>query len=96
MKALQTELNRQCGASLAVDGIYGSMTVAANVCLCVGAQGNITKTLQGFLICNGYDTNGFDGIFGTGTMKAVKSFQSAHGASADGIVGPVTWRLLTK
>lgn len=96
VKALQTELNRQCGASLAVDGIYGSMTVAANVCLCVGAQGNITKTLQGLLICNGYDTNGFDGIFGTGTMKAVKSFQSAHGASADGIVGPVTWRLLTK
>lgn len=94
VKALQMELNRQFGAGLAVDGIYGNMTASAVVNLYVGAQGNITKTLQGFLICNGYDTNGFDGIFGTGTMKAVKSFQSAHGASADGIVGPVTWRLL--
>lgn len=94
VKALQTELNRQFGAGLAVDGIYGNMTASAVVNLYVGAQGNITKTLQGFLICNGYDTNGFDGIFGTGTMKAVKSCQSAHGASADGIVGPVTWRLL--
>lgn len=94
VKALQTELNRQFGAGLAVDGIYGNMTAAASVCLFVGAQGNITKTLQGFLICNGYSTNGFDGIFGSGTMSAVKSYQRANGATADGIVGPITWRLL--
>lgn len=94
VKALQTELNRQFGAGLAVDGIYGNMTAAASVCLFVGAQGNITKTLQGFLICHGYDTNGFDGIFGSGTMSAVKSYQRANGATADGIVGPITWRLL--
>lgn len=96
VKALQTELNRQFGAGLAVDGIYGNMTAAASVCLFVGAQGNITKTLQGFLICNGYSTNGFDGIFGSGTMNAVKSYQRANGATADGIVGPVTWGLLAE
>ena len=96
VKALQTELNRQCGAGLAVDGIYGNKTAAATVCLFVGAQGNITKTLQGFLICNGYSTNGFDGIFGSGTMNAVKTFQYSVDATVDGIVGPVTWGLLAK
>lgn len=94
VKALQTELNRQYGAGLMVDGIYGNMTDSAAVCLFVGAQGNITKILQGFLICNGYSTNGFDGIFGSGTMNAVKSFQRDNDTTADGIVGPVTWILL--
>ena len=94
VKALQTELNRQCGAGLMVDGIYGNMTSSVAVCLFVGAQGNITKILQGFLICNGYSTNGFDGIFGSGTMNAVKLFQRDNDTTADGIVGPVTWMLL--
>jgi peptidoglycan hydrolase-like protein with peptidoglycan-binding domain len=93
VKALQTELNKQFGAGLEVDGIYGPKTKAAAVCLYIGAQGNITKVLQGFLICNGYSTNGFDGIFGNGTQSAVKSFQSDHNATADGIVGLVTWGL---
>ena len=94
VKALQSELNTQYGAGLAVDGIYGPNTKEANVILYVGVQGNITKTLQAFLICNGYDTNGFDGIFGSGTMRAVKSFQSDSDTTADGIVGPITWKLL--
>ena len=94
VKALQTELNRQFDAGLVVDGIFGKCTASAAVCLYVGTQGNITKTLQGFLICNGYSTNGFDGIFGSGTMNAVKSFQRDNYATADGIVGPITWMLL--
>jgi peptidoglycan hydrolase-like protein with peptidoglycan-binding domain len=31
-----------------------------------------------------------DGIFGTGTYNAVRTFQSRHGLTADGIVGPHT------
>ncbi len=35
-----------------------------------------------------------DGIYGAGTTSVVQNFQTAHGLSADGIVGPQTWPLL--
>jgi peptidoglycan hydrolase-like protein with peptidoglycan-binding domain len=37
-----------------------------------------------------------DGIFGSGTRRAVKRFQRSHGLAADGIVGPVTWSTLKR
>jgi hypothetical protein len=89
--ALQTELNVQFGAGLAVDGICGSCTKSAIRIVSNGACGNYTKTLQGFLICNGYDTDGFDGIFGNGTENAVKQYQQDHGLFVDGIAGKATF-----
>jgi hypothetical protein len=35
-----------------------------------------------------------DGVFGKGTLRAVKSFQRKHHLTVDGIVGTVTWRLV--
>ena len=35
-----------------------------------------------------------DGVFGPRTMAVVLGFQRALGITADGIVGPVTWRAL--
>ncbi|MGH1553112.1 peptidoglycan-binding protein [Streptomyces sp. L7] len=35
-----------------------------------------------------------DGQFGAGTVAATKSFQSAHGLSVDGQIGPQTWSAL--
>lgn len=94
VKALQTELNRQCGAGLDVDGIFGHCTRSAVINIYQGMSGNITKTLQGLLICNGYDTNGFDSIFGAGTAHAVQQYQSAHGLYVDGIAGKDTFERL--
>ena len=61
-----------------------------------GARGNITKLLQEKLVSLGYNTNGVDGIFGSGTEKAVISFQKSNGLVADGIVGKNTWGKLLK
>jgi len=54
----------------------------------IGSRGKEVKELQEFL------NIGNDGIFGKGTEKAVKSWQSKNGLTADGIVGPATWDVM--
>ena len=51
----------------------------------IGSRGKEVKELQEFL------NIGNDGIFGKGTEKAVKNWQSKNGLAVDGIVGPATW-----
>ena len=94
IRALQTELNAQFGKGLSVDGIWGSKTKAACVNVRQGARGNLTRIIQGALYCLGYNPQGFDGIFGSGCVAAVRAFQTARGLSADGIVGRNTWAAL--
>lgn len=89
-KALQTELNR-FGASLEVDGIYGPQTKAAVRNLSNGSTGALVHVLQAFLICNGLQTGGFDGIFGYMTEAAVLTYQAAEGLIVDGIAGRATF-----
>lgn len=91
VKTLQHELNVQFGAGLSEDGIWGPKTKAACVNVRRGAKGNITRVLQGALICHGYSTNGFDGIFGGGTENAVEAYQRDHGLSDDGVAGKATF-----
>ncbi|MGX4694600.1 peptidoglycan-binding protein [Streptomyces sp. JNUCC 63] len=50
--------------------------------------------VQCLLIFHGYSPGRVDGLFGEHTEKAVKEFQRADGAAADGKVGPQTWALL--
>ena len=82
IKRLQEECNKQ--------GFSGYPTLKK------GARGNITKLLQEKLVSLGYNTNGVDGIFGSGTEKAIISFQKNNGLVADGIVGQNTWSKLLK
>lgn len=94
VRALQTELNRQAGANLAVDGIFGSKTASAIFNIKSGMQGNLTRILQALLLCNGYPSGGFDGIFGAGTESAVREYQYHHALEVDGIAGKQTFERL--
>lgn len=94
VRRLQQECNNQGFSKQNVDGIAGPATLAGCPTLKKGASGNITKLLQEKLVKLGYNTNGVDGIFGSGTYSAVREFQKTRGLSADGIVGQNTWRKL--
>ena len=58
-----------------------------------GDVGDDVVSCQQDLTKHGYSTAA-DGIFGPGTAKQVKAFQSASGLVADGIVGDKTWAAL--
>jgi peptidoglycan hydrolase-like protein with peptidoglycan-binding domain len=58
-----------------------------------GNRGVDTQAIQYLLQAHGVSVTA-DGVFGSGTESAVRSFQSGHGLGADGIVGPATWGAL--
>lgn len=58
-----------------------------------GDTGFRVSAVQHLLRQRGYSLTA-DGIFGTGTDSAVRSFQSSRGLAADGIVGQHTWTAL--
>lgn len=94
IKAYQHELNVQFRRGLAEDGIWGKKTHAGSVNVRKGAEGNITRILQGRLICKGYGKGGFDGDFGDSTEQDVESFQSANGLRVDRVAGANTFAKL--
>jgi peptidoglycan hydrolase-like protein with peptidoglycan-binding domain len=60
-----------------------------------GDSGESVRVLQRILRSNGYPVT-VDGSFGALTESAVKAFQTRRGLVADGVVGPKTWRELTR
>lgn len=94
VRRLQQECNNQGFSNQKVDSIAGVNTLNGCPTLRQGASGNITKLLQEKLVSLGYSTNGIDGIYGSGTANAVKSYQSSKGLSQDGVCGQATWRKL--
>lgn len=60
-----------------------------------GDSGESVRVLQRLLRSNGYPVT-IDGTFGAITESAVKAFQTRRGLTADGIVGAITWRELTR
>lgn len=59
-----------------------------------GATGGEVKELQRRLKQWGYYSGAIDGIYGAGTVKAVKYFQQKNGLKADGIAGKSTFEAL--
>lgn len=81
---------------LKVDGVVGALTWAKLVNefpVRKGDRGNAVKAAQRELNAHGSHLT-VDGVFGSGTDSAVRSFQKAHKLSVDGIVGPITWHAL--
>lgn len=61
-----------------------------------GAKGDNVVALQTGLAAKGYYTGKIDGIFGAGTLKAVKAFQKAESLKVDGLAGKATQARLTE
>lgn len=59
-----------------------------------GSRGNYVCIAQDDLNTLGFRTGGLDGVFGTQTYNAVKSYQNSRGLAVDGIIGCNTWRSL--
>ncbi len=59
-----------------------------------GSRGAHVKILQARLHSLGFNPNGIDGVFGSGTAQALKQFQTSKNLKADGIAGASTLRAL--
>lgn len=96
IKALQTEQKKTYPGTV-VDGIWGTNTMNHCPLLTSGSGATYKRyiyLLQYALYVNGYKTNGFDGVYGTATVSAVKNFQAFARLSADGNAGKSTWASL--
>lgn len=59
-----------------------------------GDTGNAVTTIQTKLRRWGYFDGPVDGIYGSGTAKAVRYFQQSNGLTPDGVAGPATLKAL--
>ncbi len=87
---------------LVADGIVGNRTWQALLVLPPrptlrnGSRGVYVKYLQQKLTSKLYPLGADDGIFGTATEQAVREFQRENELSPDGIVGPLTWEIVSR
>lgn len=86
---------------LTADGIVGQntwrtlMMQGALPTLRLGSRGVYVRYMQQKLLSKLYPVGAIDGVFGAGTLTAVKEFQSENGLAADGVAGAQTWAKLT-
>lgn len=59
-----------------------------------GDSGSVVSTIQSKLTRWGYYNGSVDGVYGSQTVKAVKSFQSKNKLSVDGVAGDATLKAM--
>jgi len=69
-------------------------TTATDNTLRSGSKGSEVKELQQRLKELGYYTGSVDGVYGSGTIKAVRAFQERNRLTVDGVAGPSTQKVL--
>ena len=69
-------------------------TASAATTLRKGSKGTLVKKVQELMNAGGYGDLTVDGVYGTGTIAAVKRYQSANGLTADGLCGTKTLKSL--
>ena len=73
---------------------YDSALTGRRATLKMGSRGKDVVFLQQQLTAKGYSVGTIDGIFGSKTLEAVKTFQADYGLIIDGVVGVKTWDLI--
>lgn len=89
IQILQTALNKDYQSALDIDGIWGPATDRAlnqHYVMYEETQYMVTAA-EILLLLHGYNPKSveFPGIFGSGMLAAVKTFQKAHGLAISGI-----------
>lgn len=85
----------QSSRGLTADGVVGPNTWEALIMTVQsGSSGEAAKAAQRQLNKYGYALV-VDGAFGSASVSATRDYQSKHGLTADGIIGPATWSSLT-
>ncbi len=89
-RATQDKLYSSSAAVARVQVSSGSKSSSSSSLLKVGSQGTAVRKLQVRLAELGYYSGGADGIYGSSTENAVKTFQRSNGLSGDGQAGDQT------
>jgi peptidoglycan hydrolase-like protein with peptidoglycan-binding domain len=77
-------------------GTKSNVTASSSSTLKKGSKGDAVKTLQSQLSKLGYTIGTIDGVFGSGTESALKTFQKANNLTVDGVAGPNTLNAIKK
>ena len=74
--------------------IIGSLYINVYALSKYGSRGDEVKQIQEKLKRWGYYAGSVDGVYGSKTLAAVKSFQKKNGLTVDGIAGPATLKAM--
>ena len=77
------------------NGVFGPTTQSLLPTLAPGSKNTpFVKIMQYALYCNRFDPTGFTGVFGNGTLSAIKKFQEFCLLVPDGYCGKQSWMSL--